>query len=248
MNLPAASSAAGLDLLLPVYHPHPGWEDAIAGALQPLEDYFLARAIPLRVLLVSDGSPELAAAAAGLGERLRCDFRFIGYEQNRGKGYCLRYGVAQTSGAIQIYTDYDFPFGSAPIIAAWERLNQNADVVMGVRGSDYAAALPWRRRLISTGIRLMNRRLLGLPPEHCDTQAGFKGFNAAGRALFLNTTTESFLFDTEFILGAHRRGLRIAALPIQLRSGIHFSSFRTGIIGRELRHFLRLCLTRRKQP
>ena len=139
-----------------------------------------------------------------------------------------------------IYTDGDFPFGWQCAAEAFDRLNSGADVVMGVRGADYGNALHSLRKLISKGVRRLNRFLLGMPERYLDTQAGMKAFRGAGKQAFLDTTVDTFLFDTEFILLAWDRGLRIDTIPLTLRPGLSFSKMGWRTLFREFGHFLRI--------
>ena len=222
------------DLILPFYKPHEGWLNHLLESVTALRQVLNGHGSTLRVILANDGSPKscypeeaLAAIRAAADE-----FIFASYDVNHGKGYCLRHAVAQADGDIQIYTDGDFPFG-------WQ-CAAGADVVMGVRGTDYGKALHPLRKLISQGVRRLNRFLLGMPERYLDTQAGMKGFRGAGKQAFLDTTVDTFLFDTEFILLAWDRGLRIDTIPLSLRSGLSFSKMGWRVLFRELAHFLRI--------
>ncbi|MEA4862636.1 MAG: hypothetical protein VB042_04960 [Victivallaceae bacterium] len=221
-----------LDLILPFYHPHPGWVENDVAHITALRRHFEERGVQLTVYAVNDGwdmadfpSEKLDAIRAAAGGR----FTFIDSQPNRGKGYSLRAGVSAGAGDIRIYTDHDFPFGSRSVIDAYNLLDSGAEVVMGVRGREYSHAIRGLRRMISKMVRKLNALLLGLPPELCDTQAGFKGFRGAGIDAFLDTTVNAFLFDTEFILLARKRRLSIVPIPLVLRDGLHFSrmGFRT---------------------
>jgi len=221
-----------LDLVLPFYHPHPGWVENDVEHISALRRHFDARGVQLTVYAVNDGwnpadfPPEkLNLIREAAGGR----FHFIDNQPNRGKGYSLRSGVSGSSGDIRIYTDHDFPFGSRCVIEAYDMLDSGAEVVMGVRGREYSHAIRGLRRVISKMVRKLNALLLGLPPKLCDTQAGFKGFRGAGIDAFLDTTVDAFLFDTEFILLARKRRLKIVPIPLSLRDGLRFSrmGFRT---------------------
>jgi len=108
---------------------------------------------------------------------------------------------------------------------------------MGIRGKEYGEALVPMRRFVSKAVLLMNRILLGIPAKYADTQAGMKGFNAAGKKIFCATTIDSFIFDMEFILLAWRAGLKIETTPLRLRSGLVFSSMSGKTLRRELARF-----------
>lgn len=230
------------DLILPFYRPHEGWLDHLLESVAALRQELNRRGSVLHVILANDGSPRSCFPDEAL-DAIRAaadEFTFSTYDVNRGKGYCLRHAVARTDGDFQIYTDGDFPFGWRSVVDAFDRLNSGADVVMGVRGSDYGKALHPFRKLISKGVRRLNRFLLGMPERYLDTQAGMKGFRGEGKRAFLDTTVNSFLFDTEFILLAWDRGLRIDTIPLTLRPGLSFSKMGWRILFRESGHFLRI--------
>ena len=230
------------DLILPFYNPHEGWLNHLLESVAALKQTLNGRGSTLRVILANDGSPKTCYQDEAL-DAIRAaadEFIFATYDVNHGKGYCLRHAVAQADGDIQIYTDGDFPFGWQCAAEAFDRLSSGTDVVMGVRGSDYGQALHPLRKFISKGVRRLNRFLLGLPECYLDTQAGMKGFRGAGKQAFLDTTVDTFLFDTEFILLAWDRGLRIDTIPLSLRPGLSFSKMGWSVLFREFGHFLRI--------
>ena len=230
------------DLILPFYNPHEGWLNHLLEAVEALKQTLNGRGSTLRVILANDGSPKTCYPDEAL-DAIRAtadEFIFATYDVNHGKGYCLRHAVAQADGDIQIYTDGDFPFGWQCAAEAFDRLSSGTDVVMGVRGSDYGQALHPLRKFISKGVRRLNRFLLGMPERYLDTQAGMKGFRGAGKQAFLDTTVDTFLFDTEFILLAWDRGLRIDTIPLSLRPGLSFSKMGWSVLFREFGHFLRI--------
>ncbi len=230
------------DLILPFYKPHEGWLNHLLESVTALRQELNRRGSSLRVILANDGSPKSCYPDEAL-DAIRAaadEFIFSSSDVNHGKGYCLRSAVQRADGDFQIYTDGDFPFGWQCAAEAFDRLNSGADVVMGVRGADYGKALHPFRKLISRGVRRLNRFLLGMPERYLDTQAGMKGFRAAGKQAFLDTTVDTFLFDTEFILLAWDRGLRIDTIPLTLRPGLSFSKMGWRVLSRELGHFLRI--------
>lgn len=230
------------DLMLPFYKPHEGWCEHLCESLEQLRPWLHERNSSLRVFLANDGSPlEFYPEEKLDAVRSRCDeFEFVTYEVNRGKGYCLRTAAARADGDFQIYTDGDFPFGWKCVADAFEHLQSGADVVMGVRGREYGKALHPLRKMISRNVRRLNLLLLGMPRRQLDTQGGMKGFRGPGRQAFLDTTIDTFLFDTEFILLAWDRGLRIDTIPLTLREGLSFSRMGFKVLFREFCHFLRI--------
>jgi len=227
-----------LAVLLPLHRPGPEWDSHIADAVSGLRERFPEEKYDLHFYLTNDGAPlelypperleKLNAAAGG-------KFHFLPREVNRGKGYALRYLCALSDAECTVYTDGDFPFGWEPVARAFELLLADSDVVMGRRTREYAKALTPTRKILSGGIKVLNRLLLGLPRAYQETQSGLKGFDAKGRELFLKTTVDTFLFDTEFILLAYREKLKIDVLDIAIRPGIHLSAMGLKVMLRELR-------------
>ena len=239
-----------LDIVLPLYKPHGEWVEHILEAAEDLHNYFDTKEIKLNFVIVNDGSsldfyPEESLKKI---ENATRNFQFLSYPENQGKGYCIRFAMAQMQGDYSVYTDGDFPFGDRGIIDAYEALENGADVVMGIRGNEYGEALPLVRKMLSASVHLMNRVLLGLPSKYIDTQAGLKGFNPVGREIFLKTRVKSFVFDTEFILLAYKNKLNIHPVPIKLREGLHFSKMSTKVMLRELKQFLIVLAKYRFKP
>jgi hypothetical protein len=73
-----------------------------------------------------------------------------------------------------------------------------------------------------------------------DTQSGIKGFNTAGKNVFLQTTINRFLIDTEFILRSSRDNISIKQIDISLEPYVVFSNFGVKVIRTEMNNFLKL--------
>ncbi len=169
----------------------------------------------------------------------QCSVFFHSYAQNRGKGYAIRYGLEQVDENAEVFMhcDWDFPFGTDLLLKALPELKYS-DVILADRGSEYLTHLPIFRQNITKIQRLMNRHLLGLASK--DTQAGFKAFNAVGKSIFLTTTIDGFLFDTEFVKVSERHCLVITSLQAQCRSSLQFKNFRLKVLAKEVLSFIAL--------
>ena len=236
-----------LDIILPLYKPKKGWETHVLEAMAELRRYLTGKNCAIHLFIVNDGSDltyfpeEILSKIRNSAEK----FTFLSYSNNHGKGYSLRYAVSRTSGDYQIYTDGDFPFSWHSVADAFDALQAGADVVMGSRSKDYSAALPTMRKHLSTSVKRLNRFLLELPDEYSDTQSGLKGFNKLGKKMFLATTVDTFLFDTEFILIAWKNSLNISCIPLKLKPNLHFSKMGSMVMLRELRHFVKVIFKHR---
>lgn len=226
------------DVVLPCYNPPANWERMVFTYFKNLKVIYGEQFKIL--IIVNDGS--LVALDPGFLRNNVPDLILLDYPQNQGKGYALRQGVARSTSDFCFYTDLDFPFGIQPLIASYQKLSGGADIVMGSRNSEYYKMLPIKRWAISKITNLMNRVLLRLPFN--DTQAGMKGFNQKGRTLFLKTTINTFLFDTEFILLACHNKLKMETVLLIPRENIHFSVMKTSVVIRELINFVAVMLKR----
>ena len=75
--------------------------------------------------------------------------------------------------------------------------DERQNVVIGVKDQSYYDHVPPLRRSISRVFRFFVRSLLRIPTD--DTQCGLKGFDQVGKAVFLKTTIDRYLFDLEFV-------------------------------------------------
>jgi glycosyltransferase involved in cell wall biosynthesis len=228
-----------LDIVLPCYNPAPGWTGRVIQAWQALQTR-LPQA-PRQLLLVNDGSSkgidaaDIAALQAAIPQLV-----YLPSAPNRGKGFALRLGVAASDADLIIYTDIDFPYTEASLVEVAAALYADtADVVPGVRPDAYYDGVPADRRRISRLLRWMLKHLLRL--RITDTQCGLKGFNRTGRAVFLQTSIDRFLFDLEFIfLASQRKDVRLQAVPAILKPGIQFSHVSLRILLGEGLNFIRV--------
>ncbi len=225
-----------LDIIQPCYNPLPDWEKSVWEHFQEVQK--LLPAVSFNLIIVNDGSLKNVSdnQVNFLKERIS-NFEFISYSPNQGKGYALRKGIESSKGTLQIYTDIDFPFELIHIKEIYDALTNNAiDIVSGIRKQNYYQTLSPQRLLASKMSQVLNRIFLKLPFN--DTQSGIKGFNRKGKMMFLRTTINRYLADTEFLALAAKTGkLKIVPLEVSLRDDIVLSkmSFKTFL--KELKNF-----------
>jgi len=196
------------------------------------------------IILVNDGSTnEISDKAIENLVGAHPEVKLIEYPKNKGKGYAVRTGVKSSDAELQIYTDIDIPYVEDSIIRFYGLLADDAaDVVVASRGDSYYDSLSAFRRILSKSLRWLNGLLFGLKIK--DTQGGLKGFNAAGRKVFLQTRINRYLFDLEFIQKASKVGLRLKALDVMLKPDIILPSPSPMILLKELNNFVRLLFSR----
>ncbi len=228
-----------LDLILPCYNPIQGWEETLIISLRALQ-----AALPqvqITPILVNDGSSQgITATHIHLLQKEFPQLHYVKNSQNRGKGFTVRKGVENARGELCIFTDIDFPYTLESILEIYGRLaSKEVDIAVGIKDADYYKHLSPFRVGVSKGLRWLARTFLDI--SITDTQCGLKGFNARGKAIFLETSIDRYLCDLEFIyLADHQEDISMKSFPVHLKEGVEFSTVDLRILFREGLNFLKI--------
>jgi glycosyltransferase involved in cell wall biosynthesis len=225
-----------LSVILPCYNPVSGWMDIVEKNL-----LLIQTRVPVgELIIVNDGSDKnFDGVEVSQFFRRYGLVKIISYRQNRGKGYALRAGVAESTGALIIYTDIDFPYTAESFFSIFRALQTNSDnLVIGIRHESYYTHLPGVRARISKFLKLLTRNLLQIPTD--DTQCGLKGFGSEAKEIFLRTRIDRYLIDLEFIFLAAREKLKIKAVAVELRPDVQLSEMRWQTLMHEGGNFLKI--------
>lgn len=230
---------SSLDIILPCYNPPQGWVHNIIKVFNEIRDKI--HEAHIKLIIVNDGSENpISQLEIDQLEKNIPDFYYLHSETNNGKGHALRLGVKESRAKFCIYTDIDFPYTTASFIKIWQQLNTGGtDVAAGVKNDSYYKHVPQSRRIISKILRSGSKFILRLKVS--DTQCGLKGFNNKGKALFLKTTINRYLFDLEFIfLASKNNDLNVHPVEIELKENIQFRSMRFGVLLDEGINFVKI--------
>lgn len=228
-----------VSIVLPCYNPLPGWCSVLQAHIRELESSLAGMAI--EYIISNDGSTRLDRSELACLARIS-NAVFLDNAVNEGKGAAIRKGTIRAEGGIIIYTDIDFPFGTAPIVQMVKIFEQNPDCwfVYGNRSAAYFKKLPLKRRLFSKGLHLMNRVFLG---KHItDTQAGIKGLRREILPEVQETKTNTFVFEVELIRKLLRKGIGIEKVEVCANSSIVFSDFGLKVLFREAVNFAKITI------
>jgi len=228
-----------LDIVLPCYCPAEGWVDNIIQSVADLK--VLLPELKLHIILVNDGSPtEISSQSIAALERALPAFTYVQYAINKGKGHALRMGLSKSKHEICLFTDIDFPYTIESLVAIYQTLLRGeADIAVGIKGTQYYEHLPRFRVYISKLLRFFIRSFLRI--SITDTQCGLKGFNKAGKAIFLQTTIDRYLCDLEFIFLADRqKQLLMKPIQVVLKPGVVFSQVSLKILMAEGLNFMKV--------
>jgi glycosyltransferase involved in cell wall biosynthesis len=219
-----------LVIVIPIYNPPQNWYESVYASILKIEVLF--QYIKFQIVFVNDGSSKVLATDFKMIKDEFDNIEFLSYPENKGKGYAIRHGLKNHAAAHYIYTDWDFPFGEAVLLDVYNLIKYDAvDLVVSTRSQKYYEALPMMRRIISFCSKIVTYFYLVF--NRMDTQAGLKGLNENAYQLFLQTTTNSFMFELEFVRACIRKKLNIRKVIVDPKDGILFSNFGMKTLYRE---------------
>lgn len=204
-----------LSVVIPAYNE----AGRIGGTVTHVCAYLDRQTYDWELIVVIDGDPQAAADEARAAAGARVNVRVIENDINRGKGYSVRRGFMEASGARLVFIDADLSLPIEGLEGMMTRFDAGADVVIASRtapGSRVEGAPPAGRDLMSKVFNLAVQAVA--VPGITDTQCGFKGFTArAARAIFGAAKSDRFGFDVEALYLARRHGFRIDEQPVVCR-------------------------------
>jgi len=208
-------------------------------------DVLLGLHRPFEVIFVDDSSRddtrlilrEITEANPGL------DLRVILHETNRGRGNTVADGFRAARGEIAGFLDVDLEVHARYIPSLVRAIERGADVATVRR--IYAFQLgSLDRYLMSRGYSWLVRSLLGVRIR--DTETGYKFFRRERLLPVLDEIRDpGWFWDTEFMVRAEVRGLRIEEIPgAYVRRGDKASTVRG--LRDSVRYFGKLLAFRRR--
>jgi glycosyltransferase involved in cell wall biosynthesis len=163
-----------------------------------------------RVIVVNDGSTDRTGEVASSRS-----IELISIPSNRGKGYALRLGFshALSNGCSSILTlDADGQHDPADIPIFLQAHEEDSQAILVGSRMAQAGRFPRQRYYSNRAAAFFISKALGQYLE--DTQCGFRLYPAeAIRPIEL--TTSHFQTETEILLRAAHRGLRISSVPVK---------------------------------
>jgi dolichyl-phosphate beta-glucosyltransferase len=196
----------------------PAYNEAVRlpGYLKDVQAYFEGRDESYEVIVVDDGSRDGTAERVGEVAAGRPGVIVHALDRNRGKGHAVRAGMTRAGGALRLMADADGATPIAEVSRLEAAIAAGADLAVGSRvlPADGVSRQVRMHRLLSGHVFNFLVRRLGVVGV-VDTQCGFKLFRGeVAAALFPRLGTDGFGFDVELLLLAHRRGYRVAEVPV----------------------------------
>ncbi len=182
---------------------------------------------PTELICVVDGKIDETFKKAQKFAKKYPDVSVIGYEMNKGKGYAVRFGMAESKGDVVGFLDAGMdlnPEGLALLLEDFQW--HNADIIVGSkRHASSKVDYPWQRRILSMGYQALVWLLFGLKVR--DTQVGMKFFKRAVLERVLpRLLVKKFAFDVEMLAVANSLGFKsIYEAPVEIK--LHFGATST---------------------
>ncbi len=201
-----------LSVIVPAYQQ----EKTIGKDLKRIQNVLNKLRYDYEIICVVDGEVDKTRETAEnvANEKIKV----VGYKQNNGKGYAVRYGMARSRGDYVLFIDAGMEIDPNGISMLMEHLEwYNADIIVGSKLHPASKVkYSYSRRILSFGYRLLVRFFTGLRVS--DTQAGIKIFRRQVLTDVLpRLMVKRFAFDLEMLSVAHRLGYkRIYEAPIEL--------------------------------
>lgn len=142
----------------------------------------------------------------------------VGYANNRGKGYAVRFGMVRAKGNIIAFLDAGMDLDPESLVTLLQIMeNKKADIVIGSKLHPLSKiSYPIQRRILSWGYRTFVRIFFGLSIR--DTQVGIKFFKRKVLTDVLPLLlVKQYAFDIEILAVSHHLGYtNIQEAPITL--------------------------------
>lgn len=203
-----------LSVIVPIYHQ----ANTIRRDLYTIHDTLEQIRYDYEIIAVVDGINSDKSYSEAKKLKLK-KLKVIGYPNNKGKGYAVRYGMAQTRGDYVAFIDAGMDINPNGISMILEHMEwYQADIIVGSKrhpASDIK--YPTYRRLISFSAQLIARYLLHI--NVTDTQVGLKIFRRQVLIKVLpRLLVKTFAFDLEILAVANRLGFtKIYEAPVRLQ-------------------------------
>ena len=194
--------------------------DRIEATLEAVARHAGENGQPLPVFLADDGSSdETTTVASSTASRMGLEVSILRLP-HRGKASTVRDAMLTAAGGsnadylLMLDADNEISIDHIDRVP-WTGNPDTIYIARRVRevGGRLGATPPPFRRLMSAGMRLASRLLLGLP--YTDTQCGFKLFpRHLALELFSQQRSSSWVFDAEILVIARMRRIPIREVPV----------------------------------
>ncbi len=226
-----------VSVIIPAYKQ----EKTILKDIKNIDDVMSETRFNYEILVVVDGY-FLDKTFENASKIKRKNVKVLGYKNNKGKGFAIRYGMARAKGDYIVFIDSGMDIDPNGISLILEHLEwYGADIMVGSKRHPASKVnYPTIRKIYSLGYYLFVKTLLGVGVK--DTQAGLKVFKREVlEAVLPRLMVKAFAFDIEILSVSKYLGFnKIYESPIYLKwdeSNTNFSPFM--LLDKNIRNMIR---------
>jgi glycosyltransferase involved in cell wall biosynthesis len=167
------------------------------------------------IVVVDDGSTDNTREIVQKLQESNSHLRLISYGINKGKGYAIKVGVAQSKGINIVLLDGDSEI-SPNLISKYLDEIKDFDILLGSKRHPLSKVnCPTYRMFLSRGFNILVCMLTGLNSE--DTQVGFKvAKGVILRRIFKDVMVNRYAYDVELLIIASILKLKVKEMPINM--------------------------------
>ena len=202
------SKKARTSLILPIYNEAGNLKRNFNYIYKTLKD--LGR---FEIIIAEDGSTDGSKELARQFARERRNVRLLSFKERSGRGAALKRAISIAKGDVIGYIDIDLAVPLRYVKTALEMMNNGCDIVVGSRYEGTKIRRSVTRLLASKAYNLIVNIVAGSRLD--DHQCGFKFWKSSFIKKEVQEAKDNhWFFDTEVLLDAQRRGLRVCTLPV----------------------------------
>lgn len=207
-----------LSLVIPTYKK----EDIVLDQLERLYGYLSRKNSDFELIFVIDGyvdNTKIILEKYIKENKLQKKIIVVGYSQNKGKGYAIRYGMKKASGDIIGFTDADMDIQIRTLGYALKEIKkeQNKVVIPSKYHKKSNITLSPKRYLLSKNLLILSKTLTKIPEEVTDIGCGLKLFKAdVVKRILPHLHVNGFAIDSEILNEVGRIGYPIMEIPFFL--------------------------------
>jgi dolichyl-phosphate beta-glucosyltransferase len=189
----------------------------LEATIRRISEYLIGKKCEFEIIVVDDGSSDTTPDLVGTLGRSLGNISLVQNARNRGKGFSVRRGMAESSRELVLISDADLSTPVEEIEKFLPWIAQGYDIVIGsraLRESEILKKQPWYRQFMGRAFNLMVKSLVmgGID----DTQCGFKLLkSSAAKNIAGRMKIDRFAFDVEMLHLAGRMGCRVKEVPVR---------------------------------
>jgi len=145
--------------------------------------------------------------------------KVIGYKENRGKGYAVRYGMKKADGDVIGYIDADTDIQIRSLGYAIKEIKKNDvyAVIPSKLHEDSNVEMTFTRKIFSYGLIAVNKIFLKLPQNITDVGCGLKLFKKdLIQRILPSLNVNRFAIDSEILNEIGKVGYTVSVTPFFL--------------------------------